>query len=355
MQTWKTNLEESKKHYLDWWNGKGLVISMWEHLEKDESPYETAIKPDPSKDLNQYWFDPEWRAVNLHYQLSKSSFKADILPVANTHLGPGSLAAILGAELEGGEDTIWIKHTGNFNDEIVFDENNKWWQLHLNLLKACKKLSNGKYYVGCPDLIEGLDTMASLKGTEGVLMDMMLQPEMLEQQLQQINNVYFKVFDTIYDIIREGNEMAFCYFSLWGPGKVSKLQSDISIMISEDDYRRFVQPYIREQAQKIDYTLYHLDGVDAIRHLDAILEIDELNAIQWTPGVGQPQGGNPMWFDLYRKILAKGKSIMPCWVEVNELKPLLDAVGPNGLNILMHFRSEKDIDEAWRIAEEYRK
>jgi hypothetical protein len=354
MQTWKTNLEESKKRYLDWWNGKGLIISMWEHIEKDGAPYEKVPEPVPAKDLDQFWFDPQWRAENLHYQLSKSSFKGDILPVANTQLGPGSLAAILGAGLESGEDTIWIRHTGDFNDEIVLNEENKWWKLHLDLVKACKKLSQGKYYVGCPDLIEGLDTMASLKGTEGVMMDMMMQPEILEQQLQQINDVYFKVFDRIYDIIREGDEMAFCYFSLWGPGKVSKLQSDISIMISEDDYRRFVQPYIREQAQKIDYTLYHLDGVDAIRHLDAILEIEELNAVQWTPGVGQPQGGDPKWFDLYRKIMAKGKSIMPCWVEVDELKPLLDAVGAEGLNILMHFQSEKDIDAALKIADSFR-
>jgi hypothetical protein len=352
--TWKTNLEESKKCYLNWWKGKGLIISMWEHLEKEGNPHEIVPHPDPAKDLNQYWFDPEWRAANLHYQLSKNSFKADILPVANTHLGPGSLAAILGAELEGGEDTIWIKHSDNFNDEIILNESNPWWKLHLDLVKACRKLSQGRYYVGCPDLIEGLDTMASLKGTESVLMDMMLQPEVLEQQLQQINDIYFKVFNRIYDIIREGDEMAFCYFSIWGPGKVSKLQSDISVMISEDDYRRFVQPYIREQAQKIEYTLYHLDGVDAIRHLDAILEIEELNAVQWTPGVGQPQGGNPKWFDLYRKILAKGKSIMPCWVEVNELKPLLDAVGAEGLNILMHFKSEKDIDAALKIASEFR-
>ncbi len=55
------------------------------------------------------------------------------------------------------------------------------------------------------------------------------------------------------------------------------------------------------------------------------------------PGVGQPQGGDPAWFDLYRQIRAAGKSIMACWVELDELAPLLDAVGPAGLNVLMHF------------------
>jgi len=89
-------------------------------------------------------------------------------------------------------------------------------------------------------------------------------------------------------------------------------------------------------------------------HLDALLEIEELDAIQWTPGVGQPQGGDPGWYDLYKRILAGGKSIMPAWVEVDELQPLLDAVGAEGVNILMHFNDEQEIDRALEIAAQYR-
>lgn len=327
---------------------------MWEHLEKEGAPHQKIEAPEPAKNLQQKWFDPKWRAQSLNYQLSLSSFKADILPVANTHLGPGSLAACLGAELDGGEDTIWIKENAAFDGNIQLLENNKWWQLHLNLVQECKTLSKGNYFVGCPDLIEGLDTLASLKGTDNVLMDMMMQPDVLEEQLQKVNDIYFEVFNRIYDIIREGDEMTFCYFSLWAPGKVAKLQSDISLMISEEDYRRFAQPYLREQAQEIDYTLYHLDGVDAMRHVDAILEIEELNAVQWTPGVGEPQGGDPRWFPLYKKILAGGKSIMANWVTLDELEPLLDNVGNQGLHINIDFKSEKDIDAALKIAERFR-
>lgn len=209
------------------------------------------------------------------------------------------------------------------------------------------------YYVGMPDLMEGLDVLAALKGTDKVLLDTVMQPEVLEQRMQQINDIYFKVFDELYDIIREGDEMAFCYFSSWAPGKMSKLQSDISTMISEDDYRRFVQPFIREQCQKIDYTLYHLDGVGAMHHLPALLEIEELNAIQWTPGVGEPQGGSPKWYDLYKKILAGGKSIMACWVTLDELKPLLDNIGADGVHLEMDFHNEQEVEQAMRIVEEY--
>lgn len=353
MKTWKSNLEETKQRYINWWNHKGIILNMWEHFQEGVQPHAEIMPPAPAKDLSQKWFDPQWRAEYLDWYVAHSSLKADILPVANTQLGPGSLAAILGGVFEGGEDTIWIHPNPDFTDEIVFNLEHPNWILHKELLKACKAKANGHYFVGMPDLMEGLDVLAALKGTDRVLLDTVMQPEILEQQMQQINDIYFKVFDELYDIIREGDEMAFCYFSSWAPGKMSKLQSDISTMISQDDYRRFVQPFIREQCQKIDYTLYHLDGVGAMHHLPALLEIEELNAIQWTPGVGEPQGGSPKWYDLYKKILACGKSVMACWVTLDELKPLLDHIGADGVHLEMDFHNEKEVEQAMRIVEEY--
>lgn len=354
MKTWKINLEETKKHYIDWWNHKGIVLNMWEHFQDGVAPHADVPSPVPPRDLNQKWFDPQWRAAYLDWYVAHSSLKADMLPVANTQLGPGSLAAILGGVFEGGEDTIWIHPNPNFTDDLKFDSNHPNWLLHKELLKACKDKAAGRYYVGMPDLMEGLDVLAALKGTDKVLLDTVMQPDVLEHQMQQINDIYFQVFDELYDIIREGDEMAFCYFSSWAPGKMTKLQSDISTMISVEDYRRFVQPFIRQQCQKIDYTLYHLDGVGALHHLPALLEVEELNAIQWTPGVGEPQGGSSKWYDLYRRILAAGKSIMACWVKIDELKPLLDAVGADGIHLEMDFHNEKEVEQALKIVEEYR-
>ena len=350
---WKQNLEQTKQHYIDWWNHKGIVLNMWEHFQTGVEPHADVPAPPAPKDLNQKWFDPEWRADYLDWYVAHSCLKADMLPVANTQLGPGSLAAILGGVFEGGEDTIWIHPNPDFNDDITFNPEHPNYLLHKALLKACKQKAKGNYYVGMPDLMEGMDVLAAMKGTDKVLMDTVTQPEVLEHQMQQINDIYFRVFDELYDIIREGDEMAFCYFSSWAPGKMTKLQSDISTMISVDDYRRFVQPFIRQQCQHIDYTLYHLDGVGALHHLPALLEIEELNAIQWTPGVGEPQGGSPKWYDLYKKILAAGKSIMACWVTVDELRPLLDNIGGDGVHLEMDFHNEAEVEQAMRIVEEY--
>ena len=394
--TWKSNLAETKRHYINWWNHRGIVLNMWEHFQQGVAPHGPYAGEKPitltqeaannygtgsfnlpgaphTDDLKQRWFDPEWRAEFLDWYVGHSCLKADMLPVANTQLGPGSLAAILGSVFEGGDDTIWIHPDPHYSDDFQFNPNHPNFKLHKDLLKACVERSKGNYYVGMPDLMEGMDVLAAMKGTDKVLMDTLTQPDLLEEQMQRINDAYFKVFDELYEIIRfdgrdcggpldasnkglrlgTDGEMAFCYFSLWAPGKVTKLQSDISTMLSVEDYRRFVQPFIREQAQKIDYTLYHLDGVGAMRHLPALLEIEELNAIQWTPGVGQPQGGDPKWYDLYRQILAAGKSIMACWVKVEELRPLLDNIGGDGVHLEMDFHNEDEVEQALRIIEEY--
>lgn len=354
MNTWKPNLDETKQHYIDWWNQRGVIVNMWEHFQDGVTPHADVPMPPAPKDLNQKWFDPQWRAAYLDWYVAHSSLKADILPVANAQLGPGSLAAILGGVFEGGEDTIWIHPDPNYTDDLHFDAGHPNYLLHKQLLKACKEKAQGHYYVGMPDLMEGMDILAAIKGTDKVLMDTVMQPEVLEKQMQWINDVYFKVFDELYDIIREGDEMAFCYFSAWAPGRMSKLQCDISTMISVEDYRRFVQPFIREQAMKIDYTLYHLDGVGATHHLPALLEINDLNAIQWTPGVGEPQGGSPKWYDLYRRILDGGKSIMACWVTLPELRPLLENIGCEGVHLEMDFHNEDEVEQALEIVEQCR-
>jgi hypothetical protein len=350
---WKADWDMSRARYLDWWDHRGLVISMWEHLEVDGICHEEVAAPPPARDLHQRWFDPDWRAADIHHRLSHSELRADIPPIANTHLGPGSLAACLGAELVGGEDTIWIEAAAP-DAPVALDDANRWLRTHLDLVRASADLADGRYLVGCPDLIEGLDTLVGLRGVTPVMEQVLMDAEGLERDLRAVNEAWFDVFERIYEVINVDGEMAFCYFSLWSPGRMAKLQCDVSVMISPEHFRRLVVPYIAEQCRYLDHSLYHLDGVQAIHHLEALLEIEELNAVQWTPGVGQPQGGDPAWYDLYRRVRAAGKSVMATWVQTDELAPLLDAVGPDGMHVLMDFRSPADIDAALEIVERYR-
>ncbi len=36
MKTWKSNLEETKQRYINWWNHKGIILNMWGALPGKE-------------------------------------------------------------------------------------------------------------------------------------------------------------------------------------------------------------------------------------------------------------------------------------------------------------------------------
>jgi hypothetical protein len=138
-------------------------------------------------------------------------------------------------------------------------------------------------------------------------------------------------------------------FNIWGTGRTAKVQCDASAMFSPAMFARFVLPALRAQCDWLDYSLYHLDGTAAIRHLDALLEIESLNAIEFTPEPTVPQGGSPRWVPMYRKILAAGKSVQAIQMTPEEVVPLLDAVGGKGMFIMTEARTE---DDARRLEEQ---
>lgn len=102
-------------------------------------------------------------------------------------------------------------------------------------------------------------------------------------------------------------------FQIWGPGKTAKLQCDFGALMSPTQFKEFMVEPLREQAKKLDYVVYHLDGPDNIKHLDFILDIDEIDAIQWTSGDAGPDGTLEEWDIIYDKARKAGKSL---WVKV---------------------------------------
>ena len=142
-------------------------------------------------------------------------------------------------------------------------------------MRRCAELARGKYLVGCPDLIENMDVLSSLRGAQTLLFDLVERPEWVERKIWEINEVWFAAYQRIYDLIKLADgSSAFGAFYIWGPGKVAKVQCDASAMISPKMYRRFVVPALTAQCEWLDHSLYHLDGTQAMVHLDALLEIE---------------------------------------------------------------------------------
>jgi hypothetical protein len=274
-------------------------------------------------------------------------------------IGPGTLGTFLGAEPVLEPTTVWYKpciEDPESYGKIEFDpEDNEWLEAHLALIDIGVEHADGRYLVGMPDLIENIDVLAAMRGNEMLLMDLIERPDWVQQKVWEINQAFFDAFDLLYERIKDGQGgNVFHAFGLWGPGKTAKTQCDFSCMISEKMFADFVAPALAEQCEWLDYSMYHLDGTTAMQHLDALLEIDALDAIEWTPQAGIPGGGDRRWYDLYRRIKEGGKSVQAVGVGPEEVVPLLDEVGPEGLYISASAESVEQAEALAEMVDQYR-
>jgi hypothetical protein len=358
---WKPNWGETRQHFVDWWNRKGLVVGMWGGV-RAATPHAAVEHPDGvSPAEERFYADALGRTRRNHYWLSRQDFPLDMIPVSDTMIGPGSLALCLGSEPGFAQTTVWFGSTMEHEPEpercrpLRFDPENRWWRIHETTLRASAALARGKYLVGCPDLIENIDILASLRGMSRLFTDMIDRPEWVSQKLCEINQAYFEVYDRVYDIIKlEDGSAAYEAYKLWGPGKTAKVQCDAATMFSPKMFRQLVVPFLREQCACLDYTMYHLDGNEQFRHLEALFEIEELDAIEWTPNANLPLGGDPQWYDLYRRILHAGKSVQVYLVRPREIVPLLDAIGGQGVYVLGLFRDRAEAEAVLKDVEQFR-
>ena len=112
-------------------------------------------------------------------------------------------------------------------------------------------------------------------------------------------------------------------------GKFYIPSNDFSCMISTDMFVDVFLPGIIEECRFLDRSIYHLDGPGALRHLDVLLDIPELDAVQWVSGAGN--GGFVEWVDVYQKIQGAGKSMQVTGVRLQDLDLLFESLRPEGV------------------------
>ena len=335
---YKVNMEAAKEKFRNYWvhknTGRPLmcVIARRPEVEQysDGTPVEGGYldqicqgkyynMPEELKwkDMEDKYQNPQRIVDRYRYFCETHAFLGESFPNLNIDFGPGSLASYLGSEIGFKEDTVWFNKCLDSWDgvpKLTFDPENKWFKKHIQLAKDCQALAGDDFYVDMPDLMENIDVLASLRGAQDILFDLLDEPEMIGERIQEVTDIYYEYYDRFYDIIKDeegGN--AYTVFQIWGPGRTVKLQCDFSAMMSPEDFRKYIQPSLRSQSENVDHVLYHLDGPAAIKHMDALMEIEGIDALQWTSGDAGPDGTLPDWDVIYDKAIAAGKSI---WVKV---------------------------------------
>ena len=78
-------------------------------------------------------------------------------------------------------------------------------------------------------------------------------------------------------------------------------------MISDETFEDLFIPGIIRVCQHVDRSIYHLDGPQALCHLDRLLEIPDIHAINWTSGAGQDYWAD--WIHVYQRIQNRRKAL----------------------------------------------
>ena len=221
--------------------------------------------------------------------------------------GPGVLAAFCGAVLDNSTGRVWF-HAAEKKEidkiHCVYDPENKWVRRIKDLYRAGTSLWEGKVLMGMPDLGGVLDVAATLVGTEELLLDLYDAPEEVLRLVGEIETAWYAAFDDFAEILLpQGGYSNWAGIAGKKPGYI--IQCDFCYMLGNPMFRRFVLDTLRRDTERLEHVMYHLDGIGELPHLDDILALPNVAAIQWEPGQGHPYGA--YWMDVYRKIAAAGK------------------------------------------------
>jgi 5-methyltetrahydrofolate--homocysteine methyltransferase len=247
----------------------------------------------------------------IDYELQGTEFLGDSFPYYNLlAFGPGVLSVFCGATLDNSSGRVWFfpKEELPIEDiHVRYDPNNKWVRRIKDIYRAGLAKWHDQVLMGMTDLGSVLDTAATLRGSENLMMDFYDAPEEVLRLCEEIHIAWHEAYRDLESVLESESQGYTHWSGLYSTKPSYTIQSDFSYMISTEMFNKFTLPFLVKDCDLLGNTIYHLDGVGNLPHLDSLLSIKKLDAVQWVPGDGKPGPGH--WIDVYQRIEASGKGI----------------------------------------------
>ena len=311
--------------------------------------------PENKRDQERYWTDGEWILMRNLDTFENTYYGGDAFPLAWVNLGPSGHGAFLkNVGHQYMPDTIWFNAMMEEElepEKIIFDCHAFLYEKTLEISRFLCKEARGRFYVSMPDLAGNLDALAHVRGSDNLLMDFLTEDEdVIAECSHKLEQIWESTMKQCYDIVGHCNDGGSCigWLNTWAPGFHGQMQCDISVMFSNEIYERFAKPELLRQCYVLEYPLYHLDGMEQIRHLDTLLSIDKLKMIQWTNVVGQP---SPLKFlPELKRIQDQGKCLL-LQIRPWEVETAMEALSSKGLYLQVSASSKEEAAVVVRTVE----
>jgi len=301
--------------------------------------------------LKERWWDTDYQIEVFENQLKNSVFNAETFPFFSPNLGPEVYTAFYGVELEYREVTSYaIPNLYDWNqmDSIKLDLNNPYFRKIEEMTYAALNRCAGKYMVGYTDLHPGLDCAAAFRDPQQLCIDFLLYPDETKKLIDLSSRDFQFIYNHFDTILKQHKQPSITWMGIPSFGKMHIPSCDFSSMISPEQFEEFILTVIQNEIKPMTHNVFHLDGKGVARHVDHILAMPEINAIQWVQGVGD-DFPIMQWVPFIKKIQAAGKSLV-LDIQVSELEDFIGAVDPEGLLLCIPAEPEIQADIIRRVS-----
>jgi hypothetical protein len=283
-------------------------------------------------DRKARWFDAEFQVDFFIESIRGQKFLAETFPVFWPNLGPEVYSAFHGSELIYQDVTSYsVPLVKEWDDvaKVRFDRKSEYFQGIEKLTTVALEKCEGRYLVGYTDLHGGVDCAAAWRDPQQLCIDLLCEPERVQGLVRLATAHFQEVFDYFDAMLKARRQLSVTWMGIPAFGKLHIPSCDFAAMIATRYFEQFCLPVLVNEVKPMSQNIFHLDGKGMIRHLDLILQVPEINAIQWVQGMGLD---TPImqWVPLLKRIRAAGKSLV-IDLQLSELEDFIGAMEPEGL------------------------
>lgn len=289
------------------------------------------------------WFDVEYQVDRFVRSIEGRTMHGETFPVYWPNLGPNVYAAFYGVQLEFGEITSWsrpIVHGWDDLEHLRLGKDNVYFRKLEELTQHALDRCAGKFLVGYTDLHPGLDCAAAWRGMDQLCLDMIESPE----QMKRLAELSIADFETVYDhfdaMLKAHSQPSSSWMGIPSFGRMHIPSCDFAALISRGFFQEYGLPILEREVKTMTHNIFHLDGKGVARHLETILSVPEVHAIQWVQGMGDDL---PImqWVPFIKAIQTRG---IPLIVDLSkeELDDFMAVMDPKGFFLWVATESEEE-------------
>lgn len=314
----------------------------WNRHTIDRPPVSVRVRPRrapavivPPASVRERWTRIGYVIDSAIAVMEATDYVGDSFPAFCPTLGPDVMATVLGGDLSFEADATcthpFIHDTADWNRLIRSQPrfHNLYWRALEELTAAAVEASEDRFIVGINDLLGPFDALAAIRDPEMLRVDIIQSPETIRRAARQATRAFVSAYERLYSEIAVAGSGTTSWTPAYHAGPMYALRCEFWSDAPSAMVRDLMLSKLAFATASLERSILQVRGVGALRHLEMLLELPQIHAIQWQYGPGN--GPAMRWVDIYRRCLAAGKAVQVIAVDPADALATLHALGPDGV------------------------